>query len=39
MALALSQLPSWQMIDPLPVLESYSIRKGKTDEDDVADFF
>jgi len=23
MAVALSQLPSWRMIDPLPILDSY----------------
>ena len=38
-ALALSQLPSWRMIDPLPVLETYSTRKGKKDEGGFEDFF
>ena len=36
---ALSQLPSWRMIDPLPVLEKYVSEKKKNDEDIVGDFF
>ena len=32
MAVALAQIPSWQMIDPLPVLDSYS--SNQTPEDD-----
>lgn len=39
MALALAQLPSWQMIDPLPVLESYTSKNGKKKQDDVDGFF
>ena len=38
MALALSQLPSWRMIDPLPVLESYTAEQGNPD-DDMDQFF
>ena len=39
MALALAQLPSWQMIDPLPVLESYSSKNGEKKQDEVDGFF
>ena len=38
-ALALSQFPTWRMIDPLPVLESYSFNHGKTEEDGMKGFF
>jgi hypothetical protein len=38
MALALSQLPTWRMIDPLPVLESYSIEENGG-SDDMDQFF
>ena len=38
-AAALSQLPSWRMIDPLPVLENYAAENNKTEEDIVGDFF
>jgi len=39
MALALAQLPSWQMIDPLPVLESYTSKDGVKKQDEVDSFF
>ncbi|MDE0936799.1 MAG: DUF4347 domain-containing protein [Mariniblastus sp.] len=39
MALALAQLPSWQMIDPLPVLESYTSKDGVKKQDEVDGFF
>ena len=39
MAAAMSQLPSWRMVDPLPVLDSYSNDRNETGEDDVAGFF
>ena len=39
LAVALSQLPTWNMIDPLPVLESYSMKKEDVDEGNVGDFF
>jgi hypothetical protein len=39
MALALSQFPSWRMIDPLLVLESYSMKKDGDPEDADGDFF
>jgi hypothetical protein len=38
MALALSQLPSWRMIDPLPVLESYAVKTGEQ-PDELDPFF
>ena len=37
--LALAQLPSWQMIDPLPVLESYTSKDGVKKQDEVDGFF
>ena len=39
MAAAMSQLPSWKMVDPLPVLDSYSNDRNETGEDDVTGFF
>ena len=39
MAAAMSQLPSWRMVDPLPVLDSYSDDKNDNGEDDVTGFF
>ena len=42
LALALSQLPAWQMIDPLPILESYESGDDHADEndsDDLNEFF
>lgn len=39
-AFAMSQLPSWQMIDPLPVLDSYSGSGSKqVDDDEFGEFF
>ena len=38
-AAALSQLPSWRMIDPLPVLENYAAENRKDDDDIVGNFF
>lgn len=38
-AAALSQFPTWRMIDPLPVLETFSNSKGNGIEDDVGTFF
>ncbi|MFK7768564.1 MAG: cadherin-like domain-containing protein, partial [Mariniblastus sp.] len=38
LAVALSQLPTWSMIDPLPILESYS-RKKEDDETEIGQFF
>jgi VCBS repeat-containing protein len=38
MAVALAQLPSWRMIDPLPVLESYTAAR-HGNEDEFGDFF
>ena len=38
-AAALSQLPSWRMIDPLPVLENYSAQNRKNDDDIAGNFF
>jgi len=35
----MSQLPSWRMVDPLPVLDSYSKGGNDNGEDDVAGFF
>ncbi|MFT7629918.1 MAG: VCBS repeat-containing protein [Mariniblastus sp.] len=32
-ALALTQLPSWQMIDPLPILEKYCVAQGESDDE------
>jgi predicted outer membrane repeat protein len=37
-ALALSQLPAWQMIDPLPILDGYEARK-ETEEGDLDGYF
>ena len=39
MAAAMSQLPSWRMVDPLPVLDSYSNDRNDNGEDDVTGFF
>ena len=39
MAAALSQLPSWRMVDPLPVLDSYSQGGNENYDDDVTGFF
>ena len=39
MAAAMSQLPSWRMVDPLPVLDSYSNVRNESSEDDVTGFF
>ena len=38
-ASALSQLPTWRMLDPLPVLESYAGKQGNAKKDCVEDFF
>ncbi len=38
-AAALSQFPAWRMIDPLPVLETYSMNKGVIEEDEMENFF
>ena len=38
MAFAMSQLPSWQIIDPLLVLDSYS-KNGTAEVDELGDFF
>ncbi len=38
-ATALTQLPSWRMIDPLPVLESYNLKVEKRENDGVGGFF
>jgi len=35
MAAAMSQLPNWRMVDPLPLLDTYSSDKNQTSEDDV----
>ena len=35
----LSQMPSWRMIDPLPVLESYSMNKDNATEEGMEGFF
>ena len=37
-ALALSQLPTWQMIDPLPILDGYAGRD-KSEKEDLDGFF
>jgi len=39
MAAALSQMPNWRLIDPLPVLESYEMRKASSGEDELKVFF
>ena len=39
MAAAISQMPSWKMVDPLPLLDSYSRDANDNDEDDVTGFF
>jgi len=39
MAAAMSQLPSWRMVDPLPVLDSYSSGGNDGGDDDVTGFF
>ena len=38
-ATALTQLPSWRMIDPLPVLESYNMKTEKRETDQLAGYF
>ncbi|WP_075086540.1 tandem-95 repeat protein [Mariniblastus fucicola] len=38
-ALALSQLPAWQMIDPLPILDGYSEGKKQPEKEDLEGFF
>ena len=39
MAAALAQMPSWKLIDPLPVLESYSQKREEDDGDTSVDEF
>ena len=39
MAVALSQIPTWGMIDPLPVLDSYSSGRVKKSDDEFSNFF
>ena len=39
MAVALSQIPSWGMIDPLPVLDSYSSGRVKKSDDEFGNYF
>ena len=38
-ALALSQVPAWQMIDPLPILDGYNNDKKRGDKEDLEGFF
>ena len=38
-ATLMSQLPSWQLIDPLPVLETYRTARLEKDHDEVGSFF
>jgi VCBS repeat-containing protein len=38
-ALALSQLPAWQMIDPLPILDGYGDENKKSNKEDLEGFF
>jgi hypothetical protein len=35
----MSQLPSWQMIDPLPILDGYSGDRKKSRKEDLEGFF
>jgi len=39
MAVAFAQMPSWRMIDPLPVLDSYAGGAGADDDEEFDDFF
>ena len=39
MAIAMSQIPSWGMIDPLPVLDSYSNDRVKKSDDELGNYF
>ena len=38
-AAAISQMPNWRLIDPLPVLESYDLKKDATPEDEMQGLF
>ena len=38
-ALALSQLPAWQMIDPLPILDGYDSQKKQGEAGDLDGYF
>ena len=38
-AAALSQMPNWRLIDPLPVLESYEMKKASSGDDDINYYF
>ena len=38
-AIALSQLPAWQMIDPLPILDGYKAEKVGTDDAELDGYF
>ena len=38
-AAALSQMPNWRLIDPLPVLDSYAGNKESAQDDDMKQFF
>ncbi len=38
-AAALTQMPNWRLIDPLPVLESYETKTGASKGDDMNGFF
>jgi hypothetical protein len=39
MAAAMSQLPGWRMVDPLPLLDSYAKERIENADDDVIGFF
>ena len=39
MAVALAQMPSWRMIDPLPVLDSYAGGASSDQDEEFEDFF
>ena len=38
-AAALSQMPNWRFIDPLPVLESYKMNNASPEDDDMDGLF
>ena len=38
-ALAMSQLPAWQMIDPLPILDGYENQKDNGEKEELDGFF
>jgi VCBS repeat-containing protein len=39
MAVAFAQLPSWNFVDPLPILDGYYRRKEEEEKEDLASFF